>query len=47
MPGHVGAVGKSQKKAAIERMDPEMLFKMLPSEQHGEVIDQALQVTAE
>lgn len=43
MPGHVGAVGKSQKKSVIETMDSETLFKMLPSEKHGEVIDQALQ----
>ena len=40
MPGHVGAVGKIEKKSVIETLDPETLFKT----RQVEVIDQALQV---
>ena len=29
-----------------ESVDPETLFKTLPAERHGEILDQALQVTA-
>lgn len=44
LPGRIGTVGKAQKKSVIETLDPETLFKTLPSERHGEVFDQAVQV---
>lgn len=44
LPGRVGAIGKSQKKSVVEPVDPEMIFKTLPSERHGEVLEQALQI---
>ena len=45
-PGRIGIVGKQQKKTVGETVDPETLFKTLPAERHGEILDQALQVTA-
>lgn len=44
LPGQVGAVGEPQKKRTV---DPETLFKNLPSERHEAVLQRAMQVQAD